>query len=104
MATNTLGHIEPFDIEHDDWEQYIERMNQFFLANNITTDKKKVAVFVTMVGAKAYALLRNLLAPEKPSEKKYTELTEAMKKHLKPKPIVIAERFKFHKRKLWLNS
>ena len=69
------------------------------LANGIDDDKKKVAVFVTVIGQRAYALLRNLVALTKPHEKKYDELVAAMKDHLKPKPLTIAEWFKFNRRK-----
>ena len=34
----------------------------------------------------------------KPADKTYTELVEVMKAHLKPKPVIIAERFHFHQR------
>ena len=57
-----IGHIEPFEIGSNDWELYAERLEQFLLANGIDDDKKKVAVFITVNGPKAYALLRNLVA------------------------------------------
>ena len=47
--------------------------------------------------AKCYNLLRNLIVPGKPSDKKFSELVEILGKHLKPQPVVIAERFKFYK-------
>ena len=55
-------------------------------------------MFLTVIGGRAYALLRNLLAPTKPADKSYGELVKVMKNHLKPTPPVIAERFKFHRR------
>ena len=58
-ATTLIGHLEPFKIEGDDWELYTERLDQFLLANGIDDDKKNVAVLVTVIGQKAYALLRN---------------------------------------------
>ena len=97
MASAQIGQIEPFDIGSDDCEVYAERVDQFLLANGIEDDKRKVAVLVTVIGQKAYALLRNLLAPTKPHERKYAELVEEMKNHLKP--LTIAERFKFNRRK-----
>ena len=71
MSTSAqIGHIEPFEIGSDDWDSYAERLDQFMLANGIDDDKKKVAVFITVIGVKAYALLRNLMAPMKPDTKK----------------------------------
>ena len=49
------------------------------------------------MGEKPYELVHNL-APAKPSSKKYQEIVDALTEHLQPKPLIIAERFKFHKR------
>ena len=68
---------------NDDWEFYAERLDQFMLANGIDDEKRKVTVFLTIIGQKAYALLWNLVAPTKPHEKKYENLTKAMMNHLK---------------------
>ena len=42
-------------------------------------------------------MLRNLLAPSKPAEKLFDVLVKVMKDHLKPKPLMIAERSKFRR-------
>ncbi len=93
-----IGQVEAFQPGVQDWEQYTERLEQYFVANGIADDAKKLAVFLTVVGAKTYALLSDLLAPAKPSTKSYTELKEVLKAHLQPKPVIIAERFQFHQR------
>ena len=49
-------------------------------------------------GAKNYALLCSLLAPPLPREKSYEELVGTLKGHFEPKPLIIAERFYFHRR------
>ena len=96
MTTSTvIGQVEPFQLGTEDWEQYTERLEQFFLANGIDDDGKKLAVFLTVVGAKTYALLSNLVAPTKPAAKSYPELKEVLRAHLKPKPLIIAERFRW---------
>ena len=92
-----LGHVEPFNVQTDDWSLYIERLSQYFVANDITVDKK-VAVLLTVMGSKAYELLHSLLAPVVSSTKKYDELTAVLMAHLKPKLLVIAECFKFRHR------
>ena len=99
MAAAQIGQIEPFEIGSNDWELYAEPLEQFLLANGIDEEKRKVAVLVMVIGQKTYAQLRNLLAPTKPHEKKYAEFFEEMKNHLNPKPLTIAERFKFNRRK-----
>ena len=42
------------------------------------------------------SLLRNLLAPESPAGKTVKTLSETLIDHLKPQPIIIAERYKFY--------
>ena len=44
-----------------------------------------------------YALLSNLVAPMKPADKSYPELKEVLRAHLKQEPLIIVERFRFHR-------
>ena len=45
-----------------------------------------------------YELLRNLVSPSPPESLKLSELTDILKQHYEPKPLVIEERFHFHRR------
>lgn len=56
-----------------------------------------MAVFLSVIGATTYGLLCSLLAPDKPGSKTYKVLVDTLDAHFSPKPIVIAERFRFHK-------
>ena len=94
----TLGSIESFRPGSEDWNAYSERFDQYIIANDIKDEKKIVATFLTTIGSKTYNLLRDLLAPTKPSEVKFTALVKTLRDHYEPKPIGIAERFHFHKR------
>ena len=53
---------------------------------------------MTVIEAPAYSLLSNLVAPSKPASLSYGELNWDLSAHLKPKPLIIAERFRFHRR------
>ena len=68
------------------------------MANKITEGQRKKAVLLTVIGSKAYGLLRNLLSPAKPAEKEFDKIVQVMQNHLNPRPLIIAERFKFHRR------
>ena len=94
----TLGHIEEFDGTKGDWPLYVERLEHFFAANGIADAEKKRAVLLSVMGATAYKILRNVVSPSKPGEKTYAALVEALSQHFKPKPSEIVERFKFHSR------
>ena len=73
-------------------------MGHVFVANGITEDAKKQAVFLSVIGASTYKLLSSLLAPDKPGEKAYETLVEKLTEHFTPAPSEIVERFKFHSR------
>ena len=60
------------------------------------TSKKQIAMFLTIIGNETYSFLRNLLAPESPTGKTVKTLSETLIDHLKPQPIIIAERYKFY--------
>lgn len=92
-----VGKIEEFDSANEDWESYIERVELYFTANDVE-DEKKVATLISLMGAKTYHLLRNLLAPLKPATQTFDYIVDTLKSHLSPKPLVIAERFRFHNR------
>ena len=93
----TIGQIGEYVEGREEFQCYIERVEQFFEANDIA-EEKQVAVLLTVIGAPTYGLLKSLLAPENPKSKSFAELVSTLKSHFNPKPSVIAERFKFHRR------
>ena len=46
-----IGKIETFDETNDDWNAYVERLEQYFIANEIK-DNKQVAVMLSLMGKK----------------------------------------------------
>ena len=93
----TIGSIEPYDPSSGDWEAYQERLEMFLDANAVA-EGQRVATLLTVIGGTAYKIVRNLVAPASPKNKTYTELMDALSAHFSPKPLVIAERYRFHKR------
>ncbi|XP_061721065.1 uncharacterized protein K02A2.6-like [Cydia pomonella] len=94
----SIGKIGEFKIASDNWRLYVERLEQYFLCNNIKAELQ-VPTLVTVIGAECYELLVNLCTPDKPTSKTFAELTTILEKHLQPKPSVLAERYKFRHRK-----
>ena len=70
-----IGKIEPFDDGFEDWPTYVERVEQYFVANNVADDKR-VASLLSLIGSRTYGLLRSLTTPDKPSEKPYIEIVD----------------------------
>ena len=96
MATH--GSIDEFRNAQEDWHSYVERLQQYFVANDVKTTDKQRAVLLSCVGGATYQLIRNLLAPDKPTDKSFAEIVEAVQRHHQPKPSEIVQRFQFHSR------
>ena len=58
-----------------------ERMEYYFLVNEITSSDKKQALFVSAMGAKSYKLLMSLITTAAPSNKLFRKLVESLIKH-----------------------
>ena len=98
MSTTALiGCLDEFQMGRDDFDCYVERLEQYFVANAIP-ENKQVATFLTAIGGPTYELLKSLVMPAAPKDKDLTQLTSVLWAHLKPKPLTIAEQYKFHKR------
>ena len=98
-STALFGHVDKFDIHgKESFPNYLERLEFYFLANDISDDGKKKAIFLSSVGAETFKLVKDLCTPTKPFEKTFTELCDLMKEHLNPEPNVIVERCRFHSR------
>ena len=94
---SSFGKLEEFSPQKETITNYLERVEIFFLANAVA-DKKKIPVFLSVVGGNIYALLCSLLAPAKPQDKYFDSLVAELKKHFEPRKVVIAKRFNFHRR------
>ena len=74
MAT-MFGKLEEFDMATGkDWIQYIERMEYYFQASKITEGDTKKAILISVMGEKAYKLMRSLVSPAKPNDKSFGQL------------------------------
>ena len=91
----TFGQLSEFVAESKRMSSYLERVELYFLANNVQDDKK-VAVFLSSIGAKTYKVLRSLVSPDQPNTKTLDELKTLLRAHFEPKPLVISERFHFY--------
>ena len=81
------------------WKRRKSRLtwNRYKCANSIKDDKK-VHVLLLEIGGKTYMLLSSLLALQKLKDKTFIELSDVLQKHFESKPVVIVQRFNFHRR------
>ena len=68
----------------------------YFKANDITVEKKRSAIFLSVVGDEIYTLLRELVAPESPRDIKLDEHLKHLAKHLTPDTNTIVEHYRFY--------
>ena len=95
----SFGKLEEFDTANgDDWVQYTERMEHYFLANEITDASKQRSILISSMGQKAYKILRNIVAPNKPTDVSFKNLVSAMTSHFSRPPSEIVQRFRFNSR------
>ena len=99
MATRMalIGNVGPYDKNVEDFKSYSERVTLFMTANDVK-EEKQVAVFLSVLGAQTYKLLKSLLTPESLEKKSVDELIKVLETHFSPKHLVIAERFRFWRR------
>ena len=97
MANFAIGNISEFSELTETWKSYTECVKQYFTANEISDDRK-VPALLALMGGKTYSLLRNLTSPDDPASRGFDAIVKLLDDHLSPKPLVIAERFRFHKR------
>ncbi|XP_064643572.1 uncharacterized protein K02A2.6-like [Lineus longissimus] len=113
MATAYIGGVGHFDHTKETFSSYTERLDMFFLANNIVdvvgaepadllrqagVVARKKAIFLREIGAEVYTVLVNLTSPDKPRDKTLDELFTVLKAHFNPAPLEISESFHFGKR------
>ncbi|GFX19438.1 retrovirus-related Pol polyprotein from transposon 412 [Trichonephila clavipes] len=90
--------FEKFDEENENFDSFIERFETYLDIQNVPI-ANRAKVFVSSLSAQLYQLLKNLLAPDIPSDQTLDKLKDALKKHLTPKPLIIPSRHKFLNRK-----
>ncbi|CAH3164499.1 unnamed protein product [Porites lobata] len=87
----SLRKIEQFNSATTSINRYLERLEQYFVANSVPADSaeshKRRAILISVIGAKAYDVLSDLCSPTPPSEKTYAQLTTILKNHFAPKKL-----------------
>ena len=92
----THGSLGEFDPRTGDWKTYIERAQQYFLANDVDDADKQRAILLSCVGSKAYRIIKDVLSPDAPTDVELPTLIEKTSKHFQPEPSEIVQLFRFH--------
>ena len=94
MATH--GTMKAFNAQGDEWPIYVEQLQHYFVANDVTDAGKKRSILLTVCGTPTYKLLRSLVKDGNLSATPYTELVKLLKDHYTVKTSVIVRRFHFN--------
>ena len=97
VFAQVFGTLKAFEPESENISTYLERVHLYFEANGIQA-AKQTSVLLTVIGAKNYSIIRSLVAPALPKDKGFDELEGVLKAHFQPKPLLIAEHFRFYQR------
>lgn len=96
MASSLLGALSVFDPKISSYTVFSERLTQFFIANEITSDDRKKAILLNTLSEDCYVLLRNLCVPKTPTDLKYDELNKVLLQHFSQVKSFFSERLKFY--------
>ena len=92
------GTIGEFSADNETWVSYVERIQQYFVANNIKTDDKQRTVLLSFCGPSTYQFIRSVVSPAKPTKKKFDKIVQLMNEHYFPRPSVTMQCFSFNSR------
>ena len=92
------GSLATFDSASEEWTEYVERLEFYFVANGITDSTKQRAVLLSCYGSSTFRLLRSLVLPAPLTDFSFRELVAKMKAHQEPIPSVIVLRYQFNSR------
>uniref|UniRef100_A0A8D7ZVF2 (northern house mosquito) hypothetical protein n=1 Tax=Culex pipiens TaxID=7175 RepID=A0A8D7ZVF2_CULPI len=90
-----IGSIAEFNGEHDDWDVYYERLEQYFEVNDVP-EAKRSAFLISVIGTDAYKSLRDLCHPVVPKDKPFEELCVLLRKQFSRQVAIYRERTKFY--------
>ena len=94
---SVCGPVGPYEEGTESWELYQERLEQHFIAHDITDDGKKRALLLSFCGKKTFHLISSLLSPDKASDTSYSKICERLKDHFDPAASEIVLRYKLYR-------
>ena len=93
------GVASPFDGTKKEWEDYAERLGNYFITNDIKDPVKQRVILLNCVGASTYRLIKTLSLPGKPNDLSFEDLVQRVKTHFNPKPSVTIKCYEYNTRK-----
>lgn len=95
---SAIQYPSPFNPITDEWEVYMERLEQWMTAQKITKDEVKKSWLLSIIGIIAYKAVRDICKPAKVDTKTYAQICEILGSQYN-EPVVV-----FHARKLFYQA
>ena len=91
----TYGTVGQFNPKAEKWDFYVERLQEFYVANGIDDAARKRAILNSTVGADTFKLIRDLLSPTEPKDATFDNIVDKLAKHYTPikSPIIARSDF-----------
>ncbi len=93
----SIGFINEFDINKEDWTSYVRRLEIWMTVNKIKNEDRG-NVFLATIGPQAFELLVSLTLPADILDVDFATLKRSLTDYYKPHRNVIGERYAFSKR------
>ena len=93
MATRM--NLSEWNGQHESLNSWLERLEEYFVMEDVTDDRKQVACLLHSIGDRGYEIIKGLTAPALPKTKKVKELVKLLQDHISPRRSVMVERYKF---------
>ncbi|XP_072389676.1 uncharacterized protein [Diabrotica undecimpunctata] len=91
-----IGNIKAFTGVPEEFESYIKKLKHLFTVNNVE-ENIKVSMLITLGGTSLFQVLKNLVAPNKPTYFTSQAVIGKLIKHFSPPVFEIHERFVFNR-------
>lgn len=100
-SSSSMAAITNFDHQQQDWMIYRDRLQHWFIANDLNEEKDKAgvkrrAILLSALSEDTYKLASNLVLPQSLSSVSFDALLESLNKHFTPKRCGFAERNRFY--------
>ena len=82
----TLGKIDKYSLDSEEWTQYVERLEFFLTANRVTDDVQQKVILLSVIWQRTYKTLHSLITPDKLADKSFVALVKVLSDHFNPKP------------------
>jgi hypothetical protein len=96
LSAHTSFNIEPFS-PNTNWFRWVQRLEGAFKLFNISVDQY-ASFLLHYMGVIAFDIICDKCTPDNPYDKTYEELKRILQEFYAPKPLEIAENYRFYQR------